>query len=548
MNRKTINESKADLIALWNQEFEKSYPLTDRLINEKIIEPKDVVPEGSYSLYNQEDLVGTIVLKFYQGSDKKSQGNAYVSLIYVNPKYRKTGYGSVLLNDAIRICTENGRTILYIGGDNNCLFSGVFLEDNEFTHRFFKKQRFNIAYKNYNLICKTPPQIEADGYEYSILKTPEELEDLFHLIRKYFPVRWFQDVENCQPEEFLVAKEEGKIIGFVRINYPKFSKLANSTNLYPLYRCLGGIGPVGIAPEKKGLDFGNNMVKQASKVLFDHGCSDIIVDWTNLIDFFKNSGFLDICNQYILYELKLKEKNPEGKVPIYKVIEKELRQDILEGKYKHGDMIPSESELSAKYKVSRMTVLQAINNLLIDGYIYRHKGRGTFVVYSKKEMELEDRPYFSLTSEMKNLKTVVKTSVLAFEIREADEFISMCLQLKLGDLVYYVERLRQVENTPIVFERMYLPLSMYGELNEEIFKGSFYAFAREQLHWTVMNCTQTIESQGVSGRAAELLHLQEGEPSLYVSSTTYLANGRAVVHTRSYFHGNHVHFTHQFSR
>ena len=81
-------------------------------------------------------------------------------------------------------------------------------------------------------------------------------------------------------------------------------------------------------------------------------------------------------------------------IPIYQVIEKDLRVAILEGKLKQGDMIPSETELCAKYNVTRMTVRQAINNLLVDGYIYRHKGRGTFVTFNKKEM-LQDRPSFS---------------------------------------------------------------------------------------------------------------------------------------------------------
>src|SRR5690606_3996134 len=100
--------------------------------------------------------------------------------------------------------------------------------------------------------------------------------------------------------------------------------------------------------------------------------------------------------------------------PIYQVIEKDLRVSILEGKLKQGDLVPSETELSAKYKVSRMTVRQAINNLLIDGYIYRHKGRGTFVTFNKKEMDKQDKPFFSFTNEMKGIDAPLTTSVLEF--------------------------------------------------------------------------------------------------------------------------------------
>ena len=91
----------------------------------------------------------------------------------------------------------------------------------------------------------------------------------------------------------------------------------------------------------------------------------------------------------------------EMKEPIYKVIERDLRKDILNGTLKQGDMIPSEIELCAKYGVARMTVRHAVDNLLIDGYIYRHKGRGTFVVFNKQEMDQNKQvPFFSFSREM----------------------------------------------------------------------------------------------------------------------------------------------------
>jgi DNA-binding GntR family transcriptional regulator len=89
---------------------------------------------------------------------------------------------------------------------------------------------------------------------------------------------------------------------------------------------------------------------------------------------------------------------------------------------------------------------------------------------------------------------------------------------------------------------------MYTDLNEELFKGSFYQYARDQLHWNILNCTQNIEARGLSKRAAELLQLQEGEPALYSSSVTHLVNGRAIIYTRSFFNAEHINFTHHFTR
>lgn len=234
-------------------------------------------------------------------------------------------------------------------------------------------------------------------------------------------------------------------------------------------------------------------------------------------------------------------------MPMYQKIEKDLRVAILEGKLKQGDMIPSETELSARYKVTRMTVRQAINNLLVDGYIYRHKGRGTFVIFNKKEMQ-DEAPFFSFANEMKDVNGPVGTTVLGFEITRADEVIALRLQLKVGDPVYYVERLRHSDNTPLAYERMYLPCNMYGDLTEELFRGSFYDYVQSKLNWKIKNCIRAIEARGVTRKVAELLHQKEGEPSLYMSSVTYLDNGRAFVYTRCYFHGEHFRFKHNFTR
>ena len=130
-------------------------------------------------------------------------------------------------------------------------------------------------------------------------------------------------------------------------------------------------------------------------------------------------------------------------VPIYRTIEKDLRVAILEGKLKQGDMIPSETELCAKYKVSRMTVRQAINNLLVDGYIYRHKGRGTFVTFNKMEMDQDEdnNPYFSFSKEMVLLdEGTIENSILVITKDKADEIIAKRLQLEPDAPIYYVER------------------------------------------------------------------------------------------------------------
>nr|HPN61526.1 hypothetical protein [Bacilli bacterium] len=87
MKRKTITASQDDILVYWNQEFGSSYPLTKRLFQEKILDSKELVDDGSYSLYYQEEYIGSMVLKFNHSNDKKLQDHAYLAFLFVNPKF-----------------------------------------------------------------------------------------------------------------------------------------------------------------------------------------------------------------------------------------------------------------------------------------------------------------------------------------------------------------------------------------------------------------------------------------------------------------------------
>ena len=70
-------------------------------------------------------------------------------------------------------------------------------------------------------------------------------------------------------------------------------------------------------------------------------------------------------------------------VPLYIQLEQIIKSKILRGEFSPGDKIPTEKELCEIYKVSTITVRQAISNLVKDGFIVKKQGKGTFI--SKNE-------------------------------------------------------------------------------------------------------------------------------------------------------------------
>src|SRR5690554_5525064 len=158
-------------------------------------------------------------------------------------------------------------------------------------------------------------------------------------------------------------------------------------------------------------------------------------------------------------------------IPIYQVIENDIKDQILKGKLKSGDIIPSENQLKEQYNVSRMTVRQALNNLVNEGYLFRHKGKGTFV--SGRKIEKNIQGVRSFTEEMHAEGRVVKNKIIRFEIIDPTQAIKDKLFLDDQSKVIAVERIRYGDNIPVLHEELYIPFDMFKDLKEKDLNGSF---------------------------------------------------------------------------
>ena len=76
--------------------------------------------------------------------------------------------------------------------------------------------------------------------------------------------------------------------------------------------------------------------------------------------------------------------------PIYKQIASQLREDILTGRLKSGDPLPSIRSLAQDLKISVITTMKAYDELTAEGLVTASKGRGYFV-NARDEKMLEEQ-------------------------------------------------------------------------------------------------------------------------------------------------------------
>ena len=84
----------------------------------------------------------------------------------------------------------------------------------------------------------------------------------------------------------------------------------------------------------------------------------------------------------MLSEFLLAEMNrlgQAGELPLHRQLYEALRRALLEGKLGAGDRLPSSRDLAQDLDLSRNTVVAALGQLTVEGYLVSHVGSGTFV-------------------------------------------------------------------------------------------------------------------------------------------------------------------------
>lgn len=225
--------------------------------------------------------------------------------------------------------------------------------------------------------------------------------------------------------------------------------------------------------------------------------------------------------------------NKASPVPIYYQLKEKLKEQIESGSLKSGDLLPSENELSAMYQISRMTARQAIENLVQEGFIYRVKGRGTFVAEKKIEQRIQGLNSFSEDMISRGMKP--SSELVSFRIAKALKNVQSALSLKDGAEVYEIERVRLADSVPIALEISYFPTQWISGLKEEDLKNSLYKFLEEKVSLRIESAEQSLEASVANNKESEALHIEKGAPVLILNRKSVLVDGTPIELTKSVY-------------
>lgn len=142
-----------------------------------------------------------------------------------------------------------------------------------------------------------------------------------------------------------------------------------------------------------------------------------------------------------------------------------------------GDVIPSERLLCERFGVSRMTVRQAVDALVVEGLLEREQGRGTFVAPSKVDLEVR---LVSYGEEMRRRGMEPSSLILAAEEVAAAPDVADALDLAPGEQVFYLHRVRLADGEPMAIEQSWVPLHLVPGLFDGDVPDSIYGELRSR--------------------------------------------------------------------
>lgn len=214
--------------------------------------------------------------------------------------------------------------------------------------------------------------------------------------------------------------------------------------------------------------------------------------------------------------------DPHSPVPKYHQLQ-EILLDLVETELGVDAPIPSERELAERFHLSRMTVRQAIDGLVVEGRLYRVQGRGTFVARQKTDLQIR---LASFTEDMRSRGMRASSRVLGFERVAATPQLARDLEIAAGDPVLRLERLRFADGIPMSVERTHVPERLAPGLLEAGLVGSLYAALQERFGLVLDWGEQTIEAMTPDPVDAALLEIGPQIPVLWMRRYSYAGHQR----------------------
>ncbi|MEH6627129.1 MAG: GntR family transcriptional regulator [Motiliproteus sp.] len=220
------------------------------------------------------------------------------------------------------------------------------------------------------------------------------------------------------------------------------------------------------------------------------------------------------------------EESPTYFLPLYAQVKQLLVQRLIDNVWTPGMGLPSENQLAAELKVSQGTVRKALDEMAAERLVVRRQGRGTFVAEHTQEQALFH--FFRLVG-LDDQRNIPESEVLSAEDVAANALEMQRLGLNAGDLVTRIVRLRKLDDRPVIYEVLSVPLILFPNIAEkQPFPNSLYSLYQRDYGLSVLKSVERVKAVSATAEEVEHLNVEAGTPLLEIERTASALSGRAI--------------------
>jgi GntR family transcriptional regulator len=222
---------------------------------------------------------------------------------------------------------------------------------------------------------------------------------------------------------------------------------------------------------------------------------------------------------------------PKKENLIYFCLADTIAEQISQGKYPAGSLLPSEREICTQHDVSRTTVRRALQELTRNGYIHTVYGKGWAVVGTRIQQEISN--IYSFDEDMRRLGKNPETKVVDFVLISAPPNLVKLFAIPEGGLCYRIIRLRMADGEPMLLETNFLPHQRFKNVERsEIEQHSLYKYLGETYGFHITKAEETFEPVRLTALESRLLLVETDTLAMMIERIAYEGN-RVVEFSKS---------------
>ncbi|KFI12588.1 phosphonate utilization transcriptional regulator PhnR [Vibrio coralliilyticus] len=210
----------------------------------------------------------------------------------------------------------------------------------------------------------------------------------------------------------------------------------------------------------------------------------------------------------------------------YVKIKDSIVEQIESGLLSPRQKLPAERKLSESFDTTRVTLREALSLLEAEGRIYREDRRGWFI--SPEPLKYDPTQTLNFTNMALAQNRSPQTELIAAKGILANKQAASLLGLQPFSDVYKVDRVRYLEDRPVVFVTNYIRPELFPNLLDFDLSQSLTDIYRDHFGMVYQKIRYRISTSSLLGDTAQALRATSGTPAMVVERINYNQHGELI--------------------